>query len=257
MIIKKSKLRRIITECVRNVINEGYSSKGHQDEIVSLAKEIYDVIVVNGKFSYETNFSKPYEDEYGRKCYRTTNIFVKISEKEDAYANRNGITLCINKNTSLNTIAKLLMHEFTHVFDEVKNKETNFKDDDLYTNLDSLYDVPKGIVQIIYHLWIPTEFNAFQTTFDFKDDNFNEMFERFMGYIKEAYELPTTKGTGWRDDYVSKWNKIRSAVQNHIPNRYHNCSVESFKRYFVNQSLALMKKLVKKWNGEQNTNFIK
>lgn len=41
-----------------------------------------------------------------------------------------------------------------------------------------------------------------------------------------------------------------------IPTRYKNCSKAAFKRYFVGHSLELMKKLVKKWNGEQNSNFV-
>lgn len=82
------------------------------------------------------------------------------------------------------------------------------------------------------------------------------MFERFMGYIQEAYELPTTKSNYWADDYSAKWEGIRDIVKKHIPNSYQKCDVDTFKKYFVTHSMGLLKKLVKKWNGEQNTNFV-
>ena len=148
------------------------------------------------------------------------------------------------------------MHEFTHIFDKLKYKETGFNDNDLYTGIEKLYDIPVPILDIIYHLWIPTEFNAFQTTYDFNDENFNAMFERFMGYIQKAYELPTTKSSYWADDYSAKWEGIRDIVKKHIPNSYQKCDVDTFKKYFVTHSMTLLKKLVKKWNGEQNTNFV-
>lgn len=242
--INEQKLRSIIKECVKTVLNEGYSGKSHKEEIVDIAKQIYQTIIVNGESSFQTTYSIP----CGEHSWYSYGVNASLSKREDAYANRQGVNVMVTPNTELNTIAKLLMHEFTHIYDELRNKETGFKDKDLYSGIRSSYDVPKSILDIIYHLWIPTEFSAFQTTYDFKDENFNAMVERFMGYIREAYELPTTNESAWRG--------IKNILISHIPNRYKRCTVEAFKKYFVNQSLALMKKLIKKWNGEQNTQFV-
>lgn len=242
--INEQELRSIIKECVKTVLNEGYSSKSHKEEIVDIAKQIYQAIILNGESSFSTKYLIPYAEH----AWYSYVVNASISKSEDAYANRHGVNVMITPNTELNTIVKLLMHEFTHIYDELINKETGFKDGDLYSGIDNSYDVPKSILDIIYHLWIPTEFSAFQTTYDFKDENFNAMVERFMRYIREAYELPTTNESAWRG--------IKNILFNHIPNRYKRCTVEAFKKYFVNQSLVLMKKLIKKWNGEQNTQFV-
>lgn len=253
MIIKESELRSIIKKCIKNCLNEGYSSKLHQEEIINIAKEMYNELFVNGKSSYQMK----YQTQIDEKSWRSYTLNCQFGKKENAYANRSGITIIVTPETQLNTIVKLLMHEFTHIFDREKYKETGFDDDDLYIGVKDLYDIPESILEIIYHLWIPTEFNAFQTTYDFEDENFNAMFERFMGYIQEAYELPTTKSNYWQDDYASKWENIRGAVKKHIPTRYQKCDVDTFKKYFVTHSMDLLKKLVKKWNGDQNVNFMK
>ena len=252
MIIKESKLRSIIKDAIKRQLNEGYSSKLHQEEIIEIAKEMYNALFVNGKSSYQMKYQIPID----KKSWYSYTLICQFGKKENAYTNRSGITIIVTHETSLNTIVKLLMHEFTHIFDKLKYKETGFNDNDLYTGIENLYDIPASILDIIYHLWIPTEFNAFQTTYDFNDENFNAMFERFMGYIQKAYELPTTKSVNWQDNYAAKWENIRNALKKHIPTRYQKCDVDTFKKYFVNHSLYLLNKFVKKWNGEQNVNFV-
>ena len=252
MTIKESKLRSIIKGCIRNVLNEGYSSKGKQEEIVSIAKEIYNAIIENGQTSYNTSLKSKIDDN----SWAVTNVNAILSDEDYAYANRRGVTIEITKNTDLNTIAKLLMHEFTHIFDTRINKKTRFNDGDLYSGVNNMYDIPRSIRDIVYHLWIPTEFNAFQTTYDFRDENFNAMFERFMGYIEEAYNMPTTKSLGWKDNYEEKWKTIQYQLRGHLPRKYQKCNAETFKEYFIKKSMMLLKKLVKKWDGQQNTNFV-
>ena len=252
MILKESKLRSMIKDAIKRQLNEGYSSKSHQEEIVEIAKEMYNELFVNGKSFYQTEYTIPIDG----KSYMAYVITGQFGKKENGYQNRNGITITVTKETTPNTIAKLLMHEFTHIFDIIRDKKRGVNYDDLYTEIKNSYGIPNSILNIIYHLWIPTEFNAFQTTYDFNDENFNAMFERFMGYIQEAYELPTTKSNYWADDYSAKWEGIRDIVKKHIPNRYQKCDVDTFKKYFVTHSMGLLKKLVKKWNGEQNANFV-
>ena len=41
MILKESKLRSMIKDAIKRQLNEGYSSKSHQEEIVEIAKEMY------------------------------------------------------------------------------------------------------------------------------------------------------------------------------------------------------------------------
>lgn len=80
------------------------------------------------------------------------------------------------------------------------------------------------------------------------------MFERFMGYIQKAYELPTTKSVNWQDNYAAKWENIRNALKKHIPTRYQKCDVDTFKKYFVDHSLYLLNKFVK--NGTESRMLI-
>lgn len=244
MVIKESKLRSIIREYVRGIISEGYSSRERQEEIVAIAREIYNAIIEQGQSTYDTSL-KTKNDE---SSWSVTNVHAIKSKWENAYANRGGITIEVTAETELNTIAKLLMHEFTHIFDMKKDIETGFNGGtSIYGGLSALYDMPEGVKDIIYHLWIPTEFNALQTTYDFNYNNFNDMFETFMGYIEEANNVP--------DDSMG-WSYVRNCLRNNIPTRYQNCSKSAFKRYFISRSMDLMKKLVKKWNGEQNTKFV-
>ena len=39
MILKESKLRSMIKDAIKRQLNEGYSSKSHQEEIVEIAKD--------------------------------------------------------------------------------------------------------------------------------------------------------------------------------------------------------------------------
>ena len=244
MVIKESKLRSIIREYVRGIISEGYSSRKRQEEIVAIAREIYNAIIEQGQSTYDTSLKTKIDES----SWSVTNVHAIKSKRENAYANSGGITIEVTTETELNTIAKLLMHEFTHIFDMKKDMETGFNGGtSIYRGLSAVYDMPEGVEDIIYHLWIPTEFNAFQTTYDFNHKNFNDMFETFMGYIEEANNVP---------DNSMGWSYVRNCLRDNIPTRYKNCSKAAFKRYFVVHSLELMKKLVKKWNGEQNSNFV-
>ena len=244
MVIKESYLRSIIRKHIRELINEGYSSKERQDEIVSIARDIYSAIIEQGQSTYDTSLKTKIDEN----SWSVTSVHAIRSKKERAYANLSGVTIEVTTETELNTIAKLLMHEFTHIFDMKKDKETRFNGGiSIYGGLSGVFDMPEGVKDIIYHLWIPTEFNALQTTYDFKYKNFNDMFETFMGYIEEANNVP--------DDSIG-WSSVRSCLWNNIPNRYKNCSKAAFKRYFVGHSLELIKKLVRKWDGKQNVNFV-
>ena len=49
MILKESKLRSMIKDAIKRQLNEGYSSKSHQEEIVEIAKEMYNELFVNGE----------------------------------------------------------------------------------------------------------------------------------------------------------------------------------------------------------------
>lgn len=242
--IEEGKLRAFIRECVKNALNEGYSSRKRQEEIVDIAKEIYNAIIEQGQATFDTELRTRINDN----SWSITRVHSERSSKENAYANRMGVTITVTPQTELNTIAKLLMHEFTHIFDMKKDRETRYNGGtSIYSNLGGVYDMPEGVKDIIYHLWIPTEFNAFQTTYDFSHNDFNDMFETYIGYIEDASKIP--------DDSMG-WSYVRNCLSRNIPTRYQRCSKSAFKRYFINHSLELMKKLVKKWDGQQNTNFV-
>ena len=122
MVIKESYLRSIIRQHIRELINEGYSSKERKDEIVSIARDIYSAIIEQGQSTYDTSLKTKIDEN----SWSVTSVHAIRSKKERAYANLSGVTIEVTTETELNTIAKLLMHEFTHIFDTKKDKETRF-----------------------------------------------------------------------------------------------------------------------------------
>lgn len=253
IILTESKLRQIVENCARRILQEGYSSKRHQNEIVGYAREIYESIVVQGLPRWSKDVDIPWSTVQGYAKRITINV--QKGNNEDAGVRGNVLSIIVTPNTSLDRVAQLLMHEFTHVYDsEIENKTGyNMKAYKMYYASNA--DIPESMREIVYHLWIPSEFNAFQTTYDFNDGSFNEMIERFMGYAREAYEYPTTSGV-WPNDYKSKWQDLQQQMGDCIPSRYRYCNVEAFKRFFVKHTLYLINKLVKKWDGKQNTKFV-
>lgn len=253
IILTESKLRQIVENCARRILQEGYSSKRHQNEIVGYAREIYESIVVQGLPRWSKDVDIPWSTVQGYAKRITINA--QKGDNEDAGVRGNVLSIIVTPNTSLNRVAQLLMHEFTHVYDsEIENKTGyNMKAYKMYYASNA--DIPESMREIVYHLWIPSEFNAFQTTYDFNDGSFNEMIERFMDYAREAYEYPTTSGV-WPNDYKSKWQDLQQQMGDCIPSRYRYCNVEAFKRFFVKHTLYLINKLVKKWDGKQNTKFV-
>ena len=69
MIIKESKLRSIIKDVIKRHLNEGYSSKSHQEEIIEIAKEMYNALFVNGKSSYQMKYQTQIDEKSWRSYY--------------------------------------------------------------------------------------------------------------------------------------------------------------------------------------------
>ena len=80
MIIKESELRSIIKKCIKNCLNEGYSSKLHQEEIINIAKEMYNELFVNGKSSYQMK----YQTQIDEKSWRSYTLNCQFGKKENA-----------------------------------------------------------------------------------------------------------------------------------------------------------------------------
>lgn len=80
MILKESKLRSMIKDAIKRQLNEGYSSKSHQEEIVEIAKEMYNELFVNGKSFYQTEYTIPIDG----KSYMAYVITGQFGKKETA-----------------------------------------------------------------------------------------------------------------------------------------------------------------------------
>lgn len=235
-----------------HLLKEGYYGKHFEKEAENIANQIIQGIK-NKEAHLEFNFNLDNEHVIKVNWERTSKKcgYTRVRRGMRGKCFVRCIDIYGDENVTLNEYKEMLVHEFTHAYDTY-NGFTN--DADIQSDLSDSYLIPWEIREVIYHLWMPSEFNAWQSTYDLFNKDFNDYFEENMNHIQKAYEMPTEGQFGkyLTDTYDIIWEKIRKVVISRTPQKYKKCNLNTFKKFFIKKSLNLLNKFVKKWNGKQH-----
>ena len=134
------------------------------------------------------------------------------------------------RNSTYDSIYNTLMHEMTHLIDEMI-EECKRNKSHKYPVMGMLeFGIPSYAAIILYNLWTNTEFNAFQAS---GDDRFGEL----MNCLEAANN----------SNDLREWMLIQSCVAAVTKNdKFRTMRTWQFKRYFIKTSFKLLKKFIKK-----------
>lgn len=252
------KIDRIITESINKVITEGYTAKEYEPLINSyggyieqwLEQSKRGLTTRSVKFTIDLDFTKynlegPLQAKGNRLPALITinydNGQVSGADGIAGLTNYEGmfrITLTVDKRADVEKIKSVLLHEITHVFDGVISIFTNSKSH-RHQPGGELDVLPRCISDVLYRLWDTTEFNAWQTFYDF-----NRFVEDIMVRLEDANEINNDLVWYMFGLYLTK-NKVR------IPNSYIR-NAKRLKKYFLDTSFRQLKKYIKKYDLNNN-----
>jgi hypothetical protein len=160
------------------------------------------------------------------------------------------IELWIDRDTQLKQILSILSHEIEHVIDSENSPEfDNYKQTDLQGKAYNYVEIPdfvkngdenalylfKTIREILYHLWIKTETNAFIA---------NAMKEGQIFFDRIEYDIKAVNDTN-ANDYPEIWDYFSNVLarKNKICYDIDEITPQLIKKHFVSQSYHKLKKL--------------
>lgn len=160
------------------------------------------------------------------------------------------IELWIDRDTQLKQILSILSHEIEHVIDSESSSEfENYKQTDLQGKAYSYVEIPdfvkngdentlylfKTIREILYHLWIKTETNAFIA---------NAMKDGSIFFDRIEYDIKVVNETN-ANDYPEIWDYFSNVLarKNKICYNADEITPQLIKKHFVSQSYHKLKKL--------------
>jgi len=137
-------------------------------------------------------------------------------------------------------LSKVIFHELTHIMDYIKESEVQYKSYHHEFDFENT-DLPNPIVkEIFYRLWDTSERNAYQS--GGIGVNMQEYVDKLYNLIERVY---SDNSVDWKEvkEYL-----IKSYSNNKTKNRQitKNTSLEKVKKYFIETSLKLLKKFIKK-----------
>jgi len=145
----------------------------------------------------------------------------------------------IDSNITVQKIYRTLLHETTHYLDWITRKSTNYKRYNHQTNwvFFNQQNINQKVASILYFLWDNTEFNAYQS-----NGQINTFINNLYNMIEDVYY-----------DNTIDWNAVKEYLvktysDNETKNKQitKNTSLEKVKKYFIETSMALLKKFIKK-----------
>ena len=252
-------IRNVLSES--SLLTEGYSGKYFDSQIRDIVSDFMMVMYryhfdgsSNGETSKYYNISislKPFFKEGDNidpeflveKDYRIKLIYLPFDDSseprgEHTPRSRTRIMLFIPHLANENAIYSVLLHEVTHLVDDLIKTAKGHNSHKYPVGLMSREQLPQCIMRLLYHLWGSSEFNAWQASYA-TDERMKNLDEQLMSYLKEAYNL--------NDEDI--WRKIQSFVVGRAPNllRLENKSPMAFKDYFIKTSFKLIKRMVRKY----------
>lgn len=252
-------VRRVLSESM--LLTEGYSGKYFGSQIRDI---VDDFMMLKYRYHFDGSFSgepskyynifislKPFfkvgdnidPELLAGKDYRIKLIYLPSDDSseprgEHTPRSRTRIMLFIPHLANENAIYSVLLHEVTHLVDDLIRTAKGHNSHKYPVNLMYREKLPQCIMRLLYHLWGSSEFNAWQASYA-TNERLKNLDEQLMSYLKEAYNL--------NDEDV--WRKIQSFVVYRAPNllRLENKSPMAFKDYFIKTSFKLIKRMVRKY----------
>ena len=239
------------TEEENTITESGMRAWKYWDKLQEIAKEIfenkYSIISNGGWVCYDIDL----EDGRQATVFVANPDLYKENFPEQAnargFANENEIVMWVDHNTPYNQIVGTLTHELEHVIDRKDYDISDSRQIELMqrtygnANTDEMRDTPDkdqlfGMVRdIVYHLWINTESNAFISNALRQGDSF---FERLEFEIKEVDQSNP-------DEFAELWDYFGDVMarKNKRSSEYDERNPQLVKKHFVAQSFHKLKKL--------------
>lgn len=161
------------------------------------------------------------------------------------------VVLWINRNTTFSEIAQLISHELEHVIDDAQDGLNTYQQYDLMNKAYSYNGMPdfidpqsweqitvfNSIKDVIYHLWIKTESNAFVAQAIAKNSELIPQLE---------YEINFLDGT-YADDFSEIWDYFSNVLDRKYKNWYGHDEItpQLIKKHFIAQSRHRLDKFKK------------
>lgn len=252
-------IRNVLSES--SLLTEGYSGKYFDSQIRDI---VNDFMMLKHRYHFDRSFSgepskyynisislKPFFNEGDNidteylveKDYRIKLIYLPSDNSseprgEHTPRSRTRIMLFIPHLANENTIYSVLLHEVTHLVDDLIKTAKGHNSHKYPVNLMRREQLPQCIMRLLYHLWGSSEFNAWQASYA-TDERLKNLDESMLSYLREAYRI--------NDEDV--WRKVQSFVVGRAPNlsRLENKSPMAFKDYFIKTSFKLIKTMVRKY----------
>lgn len=161
------------------------------------------------------------------------------------------VVLWINRNSTFSEIAQLISHELEHVIDDAQDGLNTYQQYDLMNKAYSYNGMPdfidpqsweqitvfNSIKNVIYHLWIKTESNAFVAQAITKNSELIPQLE---------YEINFLDGT-YADDFSEIWDYFSNVLDRKYKNWYGHDEItpQLIKKHFIAQSRHRLDKFKK------------
>lgn len=161
------------------------------------------------------------------------------------------VVLWINRNSTFSEIAQLISHELEHVIDDAQDGLNTYQQYDLMNKAYSYNGMPdfidpqsweqitvfNSIKNVIYHLWIKTETNAFVAQAIAKNSELIPQLE---------YEINFLDGT-YADDFSEIWDYFSNVLDRKYKNWYGHDEItpQLIKKHFIAQSRHRLDKFKK------------
>lgn len=151
---------------------------------------------------------------------------------------RPNIFLIVPRFAKYDDVVESLIHEVTHLVDGLIQEYVGYKSHYYFTPHMEHMGLPEEAKYILYALWTTSEFNAWSFNIETNKRQGYDYCDLLMGYLSRLY----------KNNDTDVWSKIKLYVALADCNdKLMNMDLYQFKKYFIDTSLKLLKKMVKKY----------
>jgi len=275
-------INRIIKESINKVLTEGSSARYIDDQIqkrvqplirwiesckngTSNRMEINDEFKVNLMPFYKDNMYMQQKFKKNSKI-KVKYTYVPDREFEGGVCGQTGsrynsnlyiiyVNIFFGRNITPDGILQGLRHELTHAVDmrisEWRNsffggKNIKYRNHQI---TDEYSEIPMELKELMYVLWDTSEFNAWQTSYSIKGNDFNGFVDRMMKNLKKANEINDPKIWTAVKYYLVNKNTLFLGGGNlgtYGHRDFRKSPLDAVKKYFINTCFKKLKKFIKK-----------
>lgn len=148
------------------------------------------------------------------------------------------IILYVPRFAKYDDVVESLIHEVTHLVDGLIQEYIGYKSHYYFVPQMEHMGLPDEAKYILYTLWTTSEFNAWSFNVETNKRRGYDYCELLMDYLKKLYSNNDT----------DVWTRIKLYVSLSSANdKLMNMDLYQFKKYFIDTSFRLLKKMVKKY----------